>query len=55
MVGSDEVVAGVGDLMQRTGNGRTDWVLGGQMIGRSGDVMYGLHRTCGDEERGFLN
>jgi hypothetical protein len=29
-------------------------VLGGRMIERSGDVVCGLHRACGDEERGFL-
>jgi hypothetical protein len=35
------IVAGVGDLVQRTEDGRTGWVLGGQMIGRSGDVVCG--------------
>jgi hypothetical protein len=29
-------------------------VLGGQMIGRSGDIVYGLYHTQGDEEHGFL-
>jgi hypothetical protein len=47
-------VAGVGDLVQRTGDGRTGRVLGGRMIGRSGDVVCGLHHARGDEERGFL-
>jgi hypothetical protein len=47
-------VAGVGDLVQRTGDGRTGQVLGGQTIGRSGDAVCGLHYACGDEERGFL-
>jgi hypothetical protein len=48
------IVAGVADLVQRTGNGRTGRVLGGQTIGRSGDAMCSLHRACGDEEHGFL-
>jgi hypothetical protein len=48
------IMAGVGDLVQRTGDGRTGRVLSGRMIRRSGDAMCGLHRACGDEERGFL-
>jgi hypothetical protein len=32
----------------------TDRVLGGRMIGRSGDVVCGLHHTRGDEQRVFL-
>jgi hypothetical protein len=32
----------------------TGWVLGGRVIGRSGDAVCGLHRTRRDEERGFL-
>ena len=32
----------------------TGRVLGGRMIGRSGDAECGLHRAQGDEERGFL-
>jgi hypothetical protein len=47
-------MAGVGDLLQRTGYGRTGRVLGGRAIGRSGGAMCGLHRACGDEEREFL-
>jgi hypothetical protein len=47
-------MAGVGDLMQRTGDGRTGLVLSGRMIERSDDAMCGLHRAQGDEERGFL-
>jgi hypothetical protein len=47
-------MAGVGDLVQRTGDGRTGRVLGGWMIGRSGDVVCGLHHARGDDERGFL-
>jgi hypothetical protein len=48
------IVAGVGDLVQRSEDGRTSRVLGGQAIERSGDAVYGLHRARGDEERGFL-
>jgi hypothetical protein len=32
----------------------TDRVLGGWMIGRSGDTVCGLHHVEGDEECGFL-
>jgi hypothetical protein len=35
-------------LLQMTGDGRTDWVLGGWAIERLGDAMCGLHRTCRD-------
>jgi hypothetical protein len=48
------IMAGVGYLVQRTGDGRTGRVLGGQTIERSGDAMCDLHRARGDEERGFL-
>jgi hypothetical protein len=48
------VVAGVRDLVQRTGDGRTGWILGGRVIEGSGDAVYSLHHACGDEERGFL-
>jgi hypothetical protein len=48
------IVAGVRDLVQRTGDGRTGRVLGSQAIERSGGTMCGLHRTRGDEECGFL-
>jgi hypothetical protein len=48
------IVAGVGDLVQRTGDGRTGQVLDGRTIERSGDAVCGLHRACGDEEHGFL-
>jgi hypothetical protein len=41
-------VAGVGDLVQRTGDGRTDRVLGGWAVERSGGVMCGLHMIRGD-------
>jgi hypothetical protein len=48
------IVAGVGDLMQRTGDGRTGRVLGGRAIKRSGGTVCGRNRARGDEERGFL-
>jgi hypothetical protein len=47
-------VVGVGDLVQRTGDSRTDWVLGGRAIERSGGAVCGLHHARGDEERMFL-
>jgi hypothetical protein len=40
--------------VQRTGDGRTGWVLGSQTIRRSGDAVCSLHRARGDEERMFL-
>jgi hypothetical protein len=48
------IVVGVGDLVQRTGEGCTCWLLGGQTIKRSGDTVCGLHRARGDEKRRFL-
>jgi hypothetical protein len=48
------IMAGVGDLVQRTGDGLTGRVLGDRMIERLGGVVCGLHRACGDEDRGFL-
>jgi hypothetical protein len=48
------IVAGVGDLVQRTGDGRTGRILGGRAIERSGGTVCGLHRARGDKERGFL-
>jgi hypothetical protein len=49
------IVAEVGDLVQRIGDGRTGQILGGRMIRRSGDVVCGLHHARRDEERGFLD
>jgi hypothetical protein len=43
-----QTVTGVGDLVQRTGDGRTSQVLGGRVVERSGDVMCGLHLVRGD-------
>jgi hypothetical protein len=48
------IVAGVGDLVQRTGDGCTGRVLDGWAIKRSGDAVCGLHRARGDDESGFL-
>jgi hypothetical protein len=48
------IMAGVGDLVQRTGDGRTDRILGGWAIERSGGTVCGLHRARGDEKREFL-
>jgi hypothetical protein len=41
-------MAGVGDLMQRTGDGRTGRVLGGRAVERSGGAVCGLHLARGD-------
>jgi hypothetical protein len=32
----------------------TYWVFGGRSIERSDDVVCGLHRTQGDDEREFI-
>jgi hypothetical protein len=48
------IVAGVGDLVQRTADGCTGRVLGGRAIERSGGAVCGLHCACGDEEREFI-
>jgi hypothetical protein len=41
-------VAGVGDLVHRTGDGRTGRVLGGRAVERSGGAVCGLHLARGD-------
>jgi hypothetical protein len=41
-------MAGVGDLVQRTGDGRTGQVLGGRAVERSGGAVCGLHLARGD-------
>jgi hypothetical protein len=48
------IMAGVGDLMQRIGDGHTGRVHSGQAIERSSGAVCDLHRARGDEERGFL-
>jgi hypothetical protein len=39
------IVAGVGDLIQRTGDDHTGQVLGGRTIRKSGDAVCGLYRA----------
>jgi hypothetical protein len=48
------IVIGVGDLVQRTRDGRTGRVLGGQMIKRLDDAVCGLHRARVDKKHEFL-
>jgi hypothetical protein len=48
------IMARVGDLAQRTRDGRTGRVLGGWAIERSSGAVCSLHRARGDEKRGFL-
>jgi hypothetical protein len=48
------IVAGVGDLVQRIGDGCTGWVFDDRAIERSVGVVCSLHRARGDEEREFL-
>jgi hypothetical protein len=48
------IMTGVGDLVQRIGDDRTDRILGDRMIERSGGDACGLHRACGDKEHVFL-
>jgi hypothetical protein len=48
------IMVGVGDLVQRTGDGHTGQVLGGRVIERSGGTVCDLHRARGDEKCGFL-
>jgi hypothetical protein len=55
MAGSDEDHGRSRRLVQRTGDDCTGWVLGGRMIGRSGDAVCGLYRAHEDEKRRFLN
>jgi hypothetical protein len=40
-------VVGVGDLVQRIGDGRTCRILDGRAVERSGGVMCGLHLAHG--------
>jgi hypothetical protein len=48
------IVTGVGDLVQRTGDGHIDRVLGGRVVERSGDTVCGLHHARGDEKHEFI-
>jgi hypothetical protein len=47
-------VARVGDLVQRTGDGRTSRVLGCRTVEMSGGAVCGLHLTREDQKHGFL-
>jgi hypothetical protein len=47
-------MAGVGDLVQRTRNGRTCRVFYGWTIGRLDGAVCDLHRAHGDEKYMFL-
>jgi hypothetical protein len=49
------IMAGVGDLVQRIKDGRTDRVLSCWTIGRSGDVMCGLYYAHRDKKREFID
>jgi hypothetical protein len=48
------IMAGVRDLVQRTGDGGTGRALGGRTIERSSGAMCSLHCARGDEKRGFF-
>jgi hypothetical protein len=48
------IMAGVGYLVQRTGDGRTGRVPVGRAIERSGGAVCGLHHARGDEDSRFL-
>jgi hypothetical protein len=48
------IMVRVGDLVQRTGDGRTGRVLDDRTIGRSGDTVCDLYSAQGDVEYGFL-
>jgi hypothetical protein len=49
------IAVGVGERVQRTGDGHTSQVLSAWMIERSGDVVWGLHCAQGDKECEFLS
>jgi hypothetical protein len=42
------IMAGVGELVQRTGDGHIGRVLDGRAVERSGDAVCGLHLARGD-------
>jgi hypothetical protein len=50
-----KTMAGVGDLVRRTRDGRTGRVLGGRAVESSGGAVCGLHLARGDQKRGFLH
>jgi hypothetical protein len=41
-------MAGVGDLVHRTGDDRTCQILGDRAVKRLGGTMCGMHLACGD-------
>jgi hypothetical protein len=47
-------MVGVGDLVQRTGDGRTGRVLSDRAVERSAGTVCGLHLSHGDKEHEFL-
>jgi hypothetical protein len=46
--GATRTVTGVRDLVQRTGDGRTCWVLSGRVVERSGDAVCDRHLSRAD-------
>jgi hypothetical protein len=42
------IMAGVGDLVQRTSDGRTGQVLGGRVVEKSGGALCDLHLAHAD-------
>jgi hypothetical protein len=48
------IMTGVGDLVQRIGDGRTSRVLGGRTIRSSDDAVCLVHHAQGDEEHRFF-
>jgi hypothetical protein len=48
------IMIGVGELVQRTRDGRIGQVLGGRVIERSDDTVCGLHHAHEDEKCMFL-
>jgi hypothetical protein len=48
MRATTRTMAGVGDLVQRTENDRTDRVLSDRVIEMSGGAVCGLHLARGD-------
>jgi hypothetical protein len=49
------IIAGVGDLVQRTEDGRTGRVLDGRAVERSGSAVCDLYCAREDEEHGFFD
>jgi hypothetical protein len=48
------IMVGVGDVVQRIGDGHTCRILGGRAIERSGGAVCGLYHAHGDEKHMFL-